>query len=99
MTVSIKFLLHLESSAELSVGRKVVSMELKDGSTFGDLLKELESSFGSALAKEIYDSGQQALQNTVLAIINGTLAHNFDGTNTVLHEGDSIILVPVAMGG
>jgi len=99
VTVSIKFLLHLESSAELSAGKKVVAVELEEGSTFGELLKNLDSSFGPALAEEIYDPRKQALQNTVLAIINGTLAHNFEGTNTLLHQGDAIIFVPVAMGG
>ena len=99
MTVNIRFMLHLLSSADLSVGKKTVSMEIKEGSTFGELLKCMEDAFGSALAEEIYDSGNESLQDTVLAIINGTLAHNFDGTKTLLHDGDSIIFVPVAMGG
>ena len=99
MTVSIKFLLHLESSADLSAGKKIVTMELEEGSTFGQLLEYLESNFGPALANEIYDPLKQSLQNTVLAIINGTLAHNFEGTNTLLHQGDAVIFVPVAMGG
>ena len=99
MTVSIKFLLHLESSADLTAGKKTVNMEIEEGSTFGELLACLESTFGPALADEIYDPLKQSLKNTVLAIINGTLAHNFDGTNTVLHQGDAIIFVPVAMGG
>ena len=92
-------MLHLESSAELSVGKKTVTMEIEDGSTFGELLKGLEASFGSALANEIYDSGKQSLQDTVLVIINGTLAHNFEGLNTILHDGDAVMFVPVAIGG
>ena len=99
ITVSIRFMLHLESSAELSVGKKTVTMEIEDGSTFGELLKGLEASFGSALANEIYDSGKQSMQDTVLVIINGTLAHNFEGLNTILHEGDAVMFVPVAIGG
>ena len=99
MTVSVKFMLYLESAPELSVGKKTISVEVKDGATFGELLEGLDKHFGAALAKEIYDPGKRALQDMVLAIINGTLVHNFDDTDTVLHNGDTIIFVPIVMGG
>ena len=92
-------MLYLESSADLCLGKKVVDIELKEGATFGDLLDELEPHFGSELANEIYDSGKKALQDMVKAIVNGVLVHNFDGSDTALNNGDSIIFVPFAVGG
>jgi len=92
-------MLHLESSAELSFGKKVVSAEIEEGSTFGGLLEELENHFSPTLAKEIYDSANNSLQAMVLAIINGTLVHNFDGLDTVLNHGDTVIFVPAIVGG
>ena len=99
MTVSIKFLLYLESSSDFSMGKKVVSAELKEGSTFGILLQELENNFGSALAEEIYDSGKQSMKELVIASINGVLAHNLEGSDTMLNEGDTVIFLPLAVGG
>jgi|GEM_PF-577115 len=99
MTVNIQFLLYLESFPDFSMGKKVVPVELDEGSTFGGLLKELERSFGSALAQEAYDQQKQSLQDNVLAIINGVLSHNLDGSDTVLRQGDTIIFVPLITGG
>jgi len=99
ITVNIKFLLHLDSSPELRNGKKVVSMDLEDGATFGQLLRSLESCFGSALSAELYDPIRHRTAELVLAMINGVLSQNLEGTDTVLQQGDSIIFVPLATGG
>ena len=99
ITVDIKFMLYLESAPELTMGKKTVRMELDDGSTFGDLLEGLSGAFGSGLAGEIYDPATRSPREMVRAIINGVLAHNFDGTDTVLRHGDTVIFVPLVMGG
>ena len=93
-------MLYLKVTKDLSMGKKSVPIELKDGSTFGDLLKGLEQNFGSELAEEIYDSREQSLQVMVWATINGVLTHNLsDGLDTALHHGDTIIFLPLVMGG
>ena len=92
-------MLYLQSSEDLAMGKRDVAVELEEGSTFGELLEGLEDNFGSELAEEIYDSQAQSLQEGVLALINGTFAHNFDGTDTILHHGDTIIFVPLIYGG
>ena len=99
MMVNIQFLLYLESFPDFSMGKKVVPVDLDEGSTFGVLLEELEHSFGPALAEEVYDQQKQSLQDNVLAIINGVLSHNLDGSDTVLHQCDTVIFVPLITGG
>ena len=99
ITVNIKFLLYLESSPELSIGKKVVPVELEDGATFGGFLSEIESNFGADVADVIYDPRAQSLQEMVRAIVNGVLVHNLHGVDTVLQQGDDIIFVPFVMGG
>ena len=89
----------IESAPGLSMGREVVSVELEEGATFGELLAGLEGRFGPELANELYDPRTQSLQELVRALVNGTLVHNFAGTDTVLHHGDAIIFVPLIMGG
>ena len=100
MTVDVRFMPYLKSSAELSIGKKIVSIELMEGSAFFDLLTELERNFGPALAEEIYDFRKRSLRETVRATINGVLVHNLpDGEGTALREGDAIVFFPLVMGG
>ena len=100
ITIDIKFMMYLESSAELSIGRKGVSSELKEGATFRDLLEGLEHDFGLALAEEIYDPEKRAMRDSVRATLNGVLAHNMPGgLDTVLQHGDAVIFVPLLAGG
>ena len=100
ITIDIKFMLYLVSSTDLRMGKKGVSVEIKEGSTFNELLQGLEQSFGSALAEEILDPQTQSMHELVMAAINGVLVHNLpDGTDTVLQQGDAVVFFPVAMGG
>ena len=99
ITVSVSFMLYLESSPDLRMGKKVISVQLEEGATFGDLLRDFESNFGSALAKEIYDPEKHSLKELVKALVNGVLSQNLDGDNTALHQGDNIVFVPLVMGG
>ena len=89
----------MEQFPDISNGKKVVSLELEDGATFGGLLVELNNSFGDDMAEVIYDPLTQSLQEMVRAVVNGVLVHNLEGTDTVLHQGDDIIFVPFIMGG
>jgi len=91
--------MELESSPELRNGKKIVPVEISEGATFGELLRGLEGLFGPELAGEIYDPARQSMQHMVIATIRGVLAHNLEGTDTVLYEGDSVIFLPLAMGG
>ena len=99
IAVSIKFMMYLQSAADLAMGKKEVTVELEEGTTFGGLLEGLERNFGPDLAKEIYDPQARSLKEAVLALINGTHSHNLNGTDTALHQGDSIVFVPLIYGG
>jgi len=99
MTVSIRFMLSLKTTPELSLGKKTVTIELDDGSTFGDLLRGLDSHFGPTLADEIYDSQNHSVRETAKPIINGSSLHNLDGMDTILHPGDSILFIPLITAG
>ena len=99
MNVSIRFMLYLKTSPDLSLGKKTVTLELDEGSTFGDLLGGLDSHFGAALSEEIYDSQNRSLRETAKPIINGSPIHNLDGMDTVLHPGDSILFIPLITAG
>ena len=99
MTVSLRFMLNLKTTPDLSLGKKTVTIELDDGLTFGELLRGLDRHFGPALADEIYDSQNHSMRETAKPIINGSPLHSLDGIDTVLHQGDSILFIPLITAG
>jgi len=92
-------MLYLDSSPDLSIGKKILSVELKEGSNFAELLKELADKYGPELVKEIYDPQKSTLHEMVRALVNGSLVHNLNDMDTVLKQGDNIVFVPLIMGG
>lgn len=99
ITVDVQFMIYLQSLPDLTLGKKIIPIEIKEGSTLGELLKELSDKYGTSLSKEIYDPQRQALRDLVMVTINGQLLHTLNGLNTVLQQGDRIIFVPLVMGG
>lgn len=87
------------SFTEPPYGEKDVQMTIQEGATLGDLLAEMAERYGPAFKKNIFDPDKGALNSMVMFTINGTLWHALDGINTVLQQGDNIVLVPFAMGG
>jgi molybdopterin converting factor small subunit len=99
ITVDVQFMLYLTLQPDLNMGKKTITIEINEGSTFGELLKELAEKYGPSLSKEIYDPQRQTLRDMVMVTINGQLLHTLNGLNTVLQQGDRVIFVPLIMGG
>lgn len=99
LTVDVQFMIYLESLPDLTLGKKIVPIKIKDGSTFGELLQKIADKYGTSLAKEIYDPQKKALCDLVMVTINGQLLHTLNGLDTVLQHGDRVIFVPLIMGG
>jgi len=68
------------------VGGRDVEMRLTQGSTVGDLLGTL-------------DARAQVPLPFVRVMVNGRQVEFLEGTDTVLHDGDEILLLPPAAGG
>jgi len=71
------------------VGRKVVTIELNDGSRLKDLLKKLEEVYGLKLE----------LGTESAIFINGIPMEFKGGLNAELREFDRVLIVPAAFGG
>ncbi|MFC4357590.1 ubiquitin-like small modifier protein 1 [Halobium salinum] len=79
-----------------AVGTKVVSREVDDGATVGDVLHELEASY-DGLEGQLVEDGDLRPQINVLK--NGREVLHMDGMDTTLEDGDSLSVFPPVAGG
>ena len=72
-------------------------LELKAGSTLGDLLDILASTNRRFKEAAFEESGQ--LRDWVMLMINRKMIDPFQALETELHEGDEIAIFPPVAGG
>jgi molybdopterin synthase sulfur carrier subunit len=79
-----------------AAGGKTVEAEFADGSSVGEVLRELEDGYEEMAGRLIVD-GDLAPQINVLK--NGREVLHLDGLETVLEDGDRLSVFPPVAGG
>ncbi|MUW15219.1 MoaD family protein [Halorubrum sp. CBA1125] len=79
-----------------AAGDKVVTAEFAEGTTVGDVLRELEAEYAGMDGRLIVN-GELAPQINVLK--NGREVLHLDGLDTTLEEGDRLSVFPPVAGG
>ena len=64
-----------------------------------ELLDKIAETYGKPFTAEVYDPAKKELKATFVAMVNGVLMDQLKGTNTLLKDGDSIILMSLMTGG
>jgi len=80
------------------IGREEISLSIEERSTIRDVLKQLVKIFGKDFENTIFESPDEISKYIILSL-NGKDIRSFDNLNTLLHEGDEIILLPAIAGG
>ncbi|MEM2875995.1 MAG: MoaD family protein [Candidatus Bathyarchaeia archaeon] len=70
-----------------------------DGSTIRDLLNMIANKYGEKFQKEVYEPGMDDLRMGFILTVNGILMGQLNGVNTLLKEGDEVLLMTLASGG
>ena len=63
------------------------------------LLDKIASEYGKQFAAEVYDTNKKEMKPTFVAMVNGVLMDQLQGVNTILKDGDNIILMSLMTGG
>lgn len=92
--------LQVEYTGQLrtDMGRSSECLELSDGATASDLLIHLAKR-GGELAKRHLLNASGNLQPSLLVAINGTAQLSRRLNSILLHDGDSVVLLPPIAGG
>lgn len=93
MKITLKILLPMLSDV---IGRKELEVQFA-GETVGDLVEYLVTRYGRKARQALYDT-QGHLDPMVQVLLNGRDWVSHDQFDTVLHDGD-LVMIMVMMGG
>ena len=79
------------------MGRKEGELEFS-GETVGDLIEHLVAQYGRRAKQALYDK-KGNLDPVIQVLLNGETWITHDQLDTVLHDGDSVILMMMMAGG
>ncbi|NIC00432.1 ubiquitin-like small modifier protein 1 [Halobacterium sp. R2-5] len=92
MNVELRFF----ATFRQAVGTKVVEREYDDGTTVGDVLRELEAEY-DGLDGQLVENG--GLRPHINVLKSGREVLHLDGMETELADGDSLSIFPPVAGG
>lgn len=64
-----------------------------------ELLDKIAQNYSKQFTTEVYDPTKKEMKATFAAMINGVLMDQLKGVNTLLKDGDSVILMSLMTGG
>ena len=79
--------------------RETETVTLKDPALIRDLLSTLAERHGETFRKNIYEPKGVDLKPHYILSVNGLLLNQLGGLETILTDGDHIVLMPVVTGG
>lgn len=95
----MKVTLHTILGLKEVVGQRLTDIDLPDRSTVADLIAYLQTRWGEPLSVRLLDPASGAILPYVRLMVNGQTIQFLDGVDTLLREGDEVLLLPPASGG
>ena len=92
MNVELRFF----ATFRQAVGAKIVEREFPEGTTIGDVLRELEEEYDD-LEGQLIEDGD--LRPHINVLKSGREALHLDGMDTELEDGDRLSIFPPVAGG
>jgi molybdopterin converting factor small subunit len=81
------------------LGARSVDVDLTDGSTLRDLLGRMDEVSEGKLSAHLFQAGTDLLFPYINIMVNGQSTLFLAGMETLLKEGDEVLLLPLVSGG
>lgn len=81
------------------LGCRELKLDVPEGTTVNDILRELMRRYGEPLAKALWDARSDGPAGHVRLMVNGQDILFLDNLATVLREGDELLMIPPVGGG
>lgn len=81
-----------------AAGKRAETLSLPEGSTVRDLITRLVSLYGEKLRGYVYDDEERILDYLMFSV-NEQDIRSLDGYETVLRDGDRVLVMPPIGGG
>lgn len=95
----MKITLHTILGIKEIVGNRLTEIDLPQGSTIGDFLNYMKDKWGDKLVGRLFDPNSGAVLPYVRIMVNGQTIDYLQGTETLLKEGDEVLILPPVSGG
>jgi molybdopterin synthase sulfur carrier subunit len=81
------------------MGSGEIELPVADGSTLGQLIVTLVNRYGDDLASHLYEPNSKNLRSYIRLMVNGRDIAFLNGMETVLRNGDEVLILPPVSGG
>jgi len=81
------------------MGSGEIELSFPEGSTLGQLIKALVNRWGDDLASQLYEPNSENLRSYIRLMVNGRDIAFLEGMETVLRNGDEVLILPPVSGG
>jgi molybdopterin synthase sulfur carrier subunit len=95
----MKVTLHTILGIKDVVGQRLTEIELSSGSTVGDFLTYMKERWGDKLSTRLFHPDSVEILPYVRVMVNGQTIEFLEGRETLLKDGDEILILPPASGG
>lgn len=90
---------HYISLVKSYTNKSQEEIALPDQATLAHLLDKIATTYGKPFNAEVYDPSKKEVKPTFVAMVNGIHMDQLGGIDTVLKDGDSVILMTLMTGG
>jgi molybdopterin synthase sulfur carrier subunit len=81
------------------MGGGETELSVSEGSTLEQLITTLINRFGDELAFQLYEPNSKNLRSYIRLMVNGRDIAFLEGMETVLRNGDEVLILPPVSGG
>jgi len=95
----MKITLHTILGIKQASGHRTLGIDIPGESTIEDFLAYMKSRWGDRLYPHLFNPEDGTLNPHVRVMINGQTIQYLRGMDTLLREGDEVLILPPASGG
>jgi molybdopterin synthase sulfur carrier subunit len=95
----VKVTIHTILALKQVIGNRETEIDLPEGTTVKSLLAQMVEIWGDQLSPHLFQPGSDLLFPYIRIMVNGQAIQFLKGVETVLGEGDEVLLLPLAAGG
>ncbi len=81
------------------IGQGELEVSISQGSTVQTVLFWMTKTYGDELSSHLFEPGTVNLLPHIRLMVNGRSVRFLNGMETVLHDGDEVLLLPPVAGG
>ena len=81
------------------LGQRALDISVPEGCTVGELLEIMKKTWGENLASLLFEPNSSSLLPHIVLMVNGRDIRFLNNMETVLQDGDEILILPPVGGG